>query len=424
MENDKILALVDCNSFYCSCERVFNPRLEGKPVVVLSNNDGCAISRTDEAKALGIEMGVPFFKIKDLIRRHKIHVFSSNYTLYGDMSRRIMNLLKDFTPDLEVYSIDEAFLDLSGFKTRNIEKYAQLIRSTILTQTGIPVSIGLGSTKVLAKMANRLAKRKSAQTEGVFSLLDKKTQDHELAHFEVRDVWGIGRQSARKLNHLGIFSAKQLRDCDERLIQKQLTVVGARLVQELRGISCLTLEQMPKERKTICSSRSFGRPVFKLDELKEAIAHHVHSTAEKLRKDRSLAQALIVFIQTNPHKSVPQYYNSTLVELPVGSSSTPKLIRHAFCALASIFREGYEYKKCGVILNDLQPKANSQLDLFSSGDTLQDEILMQTMDAINRREGSGTIKPAACGVDPFWRGRRELRSQAYTTRWSELLTVR
>lgn len=424
MKTDKIIALVDCNSFYCSCERVFNPSLEGRPVIVLSNNDGCTVARTDEAKALGIEMGAPYFQIKDLLKKHNVHVFSSNYTLYGDMSRRVMSILKDYTPDMEVYSIDEAFLDLSGFKTRDLLSYVRAIRADVLKQTGIPVSIGIGPTKVLAKVANRISKKNKATSQGVFSILDRSTQERELAKFLVQDVWGIGRQSTKKLNDLRIYTAKDLRDANAHLIQKQLTIVGRRITEELRGNSCIDLEQIVKEKKTICSSRSFGKPIRAKEEIRESIANHVHTATEKLRKDKSVARSITVFVQTNPFKNVPQYYNSATVELLSGSSSTLKLIRQASLALEAIFREGYEYKKCGVILNDLAPKRDAQLDLFGSADSLRDDTLMVTMDAVNARDGKGTLKPAACGINQFWKMRSEMRSQAFTTRWGELLRVK
>lgn len=423
MKTDRVIALVDCNSFYCSCERVFNPNLEGKPVIVLSNNDGCTVARTDEAKALGIQMGAPFFQIKDLVKKHKVHVFSSNYTLYGDMSRRVMNILKNYTPDMEVYSIDEAFLDLTGFKSRDVMAYAKSIRADVLKQTGIPVSIGIGPTKVLAKVANKVSKKNKAQSEGVFSVLDKSLREEVLSRFPVEDLWGIGGQSVKKLRVHKIHSAKDLREANEYLVQKQLTIVGRRILEELRGNSCIELEQIVKEKKTICSSRSFGRPVKDLEELRESVANHVHTAAEKLRRDKSIARSLTVFIQTNPFKNVPQYYNSATVELLSGSSSTIRLIKHASEALRAIYREGFEYKKCGVILNDLLPKREFQTDLFGTSDSLKDDQLMATMDALNLKEGKGTVKPAACGIGQFWKMRSEMRSQAFTTRWSELLKI-
>lgn len=393
-------------------------------MIVLSNNDGCAVARTDEAKALGIEMGAPFFKIKELVEKHKVHVFSSNYSLYGDMSRRVMALLRDFTPALEIYSIDEAFLDLTGFTSRDLVAYAHEIRAVILKQTGIPVSIGLAPTKVLAKVANRLSKKNKVETQGVFSLLDPEAQARALEKFPVQDIWGIGRKSAQKLHELKIFTAKELRDADEQVIQKRLTIVGARIVKELRGSSCISLEQIIREKKSICSSRSFGSPIFRLEELQEAVANHVHNAAEKLRRDASIARAITVFVQTNRYKNVPQYANSATQELLSGSSSTPKLIRQAYSALSAIFQEGYEYKKCGVILSDFVAKKDSQFDFFGTADSPQEDALMQTMDSINLREGKGTVKPAACGMNPLGRSLSEMRSQSFTTRWSELLTVK
>lgn len=418
-----MIALVDCNSFYCSCERVFNPNLEYKPVIVLSNNDGCAVARTEEAKALGIEMGVPFFKIKDLVNKEGVYVFSSNYTLYGDMSRRVMNLLKNYTPKMEVYSIDEAFLDFSGFKQKDLESYAKNIRHQVLQQTGVPVSIGIGSTKVLSKIANRIAKKNKIQNEGVFSLLDERVKNKALEIFDVKDIWGVGERSAAKLYDLGIRTASQLRDADLALIQKKLTVAGVRLVQELRGISCFEIENTVKEKKSICSSRSFGRPVSSLDELKESVANHVHSAAEKMRRDNSVAGSVQVFIQTNPFNSSSQYYNSVTIDLLPVTSSTVKIIKQAFQGLESIFKSGYDYKKAGVLLSNLAPKKEIQMDLFGECDRWRDYKLMEVMDALNRREGQGTLKPAACGVNHFWKMLSGMKSKAYTTRWSELLEV-
>ncbi len=366
MSSEKIIALVDCNSFYCSCERVFNPSLEGKPVIVLSNNDGCAIARTDEAKAIGIKMGAPFFKIKDVIKKHNIHVFSSNYTLYGDMSRRVMEILREYTPELEIYSIDEAFLDLTGFKKRDLIQYSQDIRQRVLKLTGIPVSIGLGPTKVLAKVANRLLKKDKIKNQGVFSVLDPLVCEQALNTFPIEDIWGISRKSTQKLHDLRIYTARQLRDANETLIQKKLTVVGARIMQELKAVSCLDLEQVQQDKKNICSSRSFGRPVFAKEELQEAIANHVHTATEKLRRQKSIARSILIFIQTNPFKNIPQYYNSTTIELPSWTSVTTKLIHQAFYGLDSIYKSGFEYKKCGIILNDIIPKSESQLDFFGS----------------------------------------------------------
>jgi DNA polymerase V len=420
---DEVFALVDCNSFYCSCERVFNPKLERKPVIVLSNNDGCAVARTDEAKALGIGMGDPFFKIKDLCKKNDVAVFSSNYTLYGDMSRRVMTALSEFSPEMEIYSIDEAFLSLSGFKNKDLTEYGQEIRRTIRQLTGIPVSVGIAKTKVLAKLANKLAKKNKSKTGGVLFLNDPKEYQKSLDSFPVGDIWGIGRQSSKKLAMQNIFTASQLRDANELVIQKILTIQGRRIVKELRGEPCITLQLIEADKKQIVSSRSFGRPVFKIDELRESIANHVTTAAEKLRKQKSLTKSIIVFVQTNPFKNVPQYYNSGFVNMMSGTSVTNKMIRHAFNILDQIYKEGVEYKKCGVMLADLFPKANSQVDMFGFSDSLKEDRRMSVVDQINQFHGQGAVKPGACGTDQFWQMLSQMKSPCYTTRWNELLKV-
>jgi DNA polymerase V len=417
-----IFALVDCNSFYCSCERVFQPSLNKKPVIVLSNNDGCAVARTDEAKALGIEMGAPYFKIKDLCKKNQVAVFSSNYTLYGDMSRRVMTLLSEFTPEMEVYSIDEAFLSLTGIN-KNLTDYGLEIRQQIKQQTGIPVSVGIAPTKVLAKMANKLCKKGALKSKGVLSLESPQQIENFLNIFPVEDLWGVGRKSAEKLHALNIKTARHLRDANENLIQKILTIQGRRIVRELKGESCLDLELIEKEKKQIVSSRSFGRPIYKIEDLQEAIANHVSAACEKLRRQNSYAKALIVFVQTNPFKNTPQYYNSGVMNLMSGTSVTNKLIKHAFQILQSIYKDGYEYKKCGILLADLLPKSHSQTDLFGNYDNLDEELQMEVLDKINLHHGTGTLKFAACGVNQFWRMLSEMKSPCYTTRWSELLKV-
>lgn len=422
MKQNEVFALVDCNSFYCSCERVFQPSLNNKPVIVLSNNDGCAVARTDEAKALGIEMGAPFFKIKDLCHKNNVSVFSSNYTLYGDMSRRVMTLLSEFTPELEVYSIDEAFLSLKGF-SRNLTDYGIEIKSLIKNQTGIPVSIGIAPTKVLAKIANKLSKKGSLKSVGVLSL-EKESQITELLKtFPVEDVWGIGRKSAEKLRALRIRTALDLREANESMIQKILTIQGRRIVRELKGESCIHLELIEQSKKQIISSRSFGRSVTKIEDLQESIANHVSTAAEKLRRQKSYAKSIIVFIQTNPFKNTPQYYNSGVMNLMTGTSVTNKLIKSSFQILKSIFKDGYEYKKCGVMLVDLYPIKNSQTDLFGLFDTPDEELQMEVLDKINLYHGNGTLKFAACGVNQFWKMLSEMKSPCYTTRWTELKNV-
>ena len=421
--SDKIFALVDCNSFYCSCERVFQPKLQNKPVIVLSNNDGCAVARSDEAKAVGIQMGDPFFKIKDLVKKHDVKVFSSNYSLYGDMSRRVMQTLALFSPDMEVYSIDEAFLSFKGFERRNLTEYALQIKEKVYQDTGIPVSIGIGPTKVLAKAANKLSKKNKILTKGVFDIRDPLVQEKALRSFPAEDIWGIGRKSSQKLLNYNIKTALDLRNANEQFIQKLLTIVGRRILQELRGESCLDLEDI-KNKKQIISSRSFGRPVTSLQELQEATANHITNACEKLRRQKSATQSLSVFIQTNPFKNTPQYFNSAHATLLSSTCVTNKLIHKAFELLSSIYEKGFEYKKVGVILSSIHPQGSSQLDLFSNFDTPQEINLMRAIDSINEREGKNTVKFAACGIHQFWKMLSQMKTPAYTTRASEFLQVK
>lgn len=421
--SELIFGLVDCNSFYCSCERVFRPSLNNKPIIVLSNNDGCAVSRTDEAKALGIEMGAVYYQIKELVKKHDVKVFSSNYTLYGDMSYRVMQILSTFVPEIEIYSIDEAFLSFTGMKSIDLNKYVLEIKDTVLQQTGIPTCIGLGPTKVLAKVANKIAKKQINKTYGVFNLCDPDFKNEVLKKFPVEDIWGIGRQSAKKLHEYKIQTAFELMKSDPEHIRKFLTVVGSRIVEELRGISCLDLELDAEDRKQIVSSRSFGRQVKDLNELRESVANHITNAAEKLRQQNLQCGHLSVFVQTNPFKNVPQYYNSAASKLLTATCVTPKLISEAFTLLDRIYRDGFEYKKVGVILNDLSKNSYIQQDFFGTTDKDTEIKYMKTIDDINRYHGKGTVKFAACGINQFWRMLSEMKSPCYTTRWSELLRV-
>lgn len=424
MKRTPIFALVDCNSFYCSCERVFRPDLNNKPVVVLSNNDGCVVARTDEVKALGLPAWEPYFKIKDDIKKHNVHVFSSNYTLYGDMSGRVMNTLAQFAPEMEVYSIDEAFLSFTGMEKMNLTEYSKQIRKTVLQNTGIPTCIGIGPTKVLAKVANKVAKKDKIRTQGVFNLCDPEYREKVLKVFPVEDIWGIGKQSAKKLHEHKIKTAWQLKQADPSYIQRFLTIVGSRIVKELDGISCLDLETDVEDRKQIVSSRSFGRQVKSITEIQESIANHVTTACEKLRKQNLMCKNITVFVQTNPFKNAPQYHNSANMDLLSGTSVTPKLIKNAFKLLDAIYKEGFEYKKCGVIFNDLYSKNTQQLDFFGRSDTLEQEAFMETIDKLNKFHGKGSVKFAACGIDQFWKMLSEMKSPCYTTRWSELLKVK
>ncbi len=420
-------ALVDCNNFYASCERVFNPRLQGRPIVVLSNNDGCIVARSNEAKALGIGMGKPFFQCRDVIGKHRVHVFSSNYALYGSMSERVMATLAQFTPEMEIYSFDESFLYLSGCdhlsEYNDLTEYARTIRTTVMRWTGIPVSIGVARTKTLAKIANRLAK-KSAGAKGVFNLIDSPYIDQVLEQVRVFDIWGIGKQNGKKLREKGVLNAKQLRDIDDNLIRKQMGVVGLRLVYELRGISCLSLETRPPPRKGIISSRSFGRKIESLEELKEAVTAYVTNAAAKLREQNLAARLLTVFLTTNPYsKSDGQYSNSIVVRLPAATNNTAELIHRAMRGVERIYKKSFRYKKAGVMLDELIPADQIQGTLFDYSNVERDKKLMETFDEVNTTMGSGTLKYATQGSTQPWSGRCKNRSPRYTTSWKELVNV-
>ncbi len=414
-----VFALVDCNNFYVSCERVFNPKLQGEPVVVLSNNDGCVVARSEEAKALGIAMGVPAFQIRHLIRAHDVQVFSSNYALYGDMSRRVLDTLAQFTPNLEVYSIDEAFLSLSGFTARNLAEYGRTIRATVKRWTGIPVSVGIAETKTLAKIAGEMAKH-SRDAGGVCDLATSVDRTALLAKIPVEDVWGIGPNWARFLTEHDVRTARDLRDADEHWIRKRIGVVGARIVQELRGVSCFALEDCPPPKQGITVSRMFGRPITTLTEMREAVATYTARVGEKLRRERLAATVLTVFLTTNPFKDEPQYSNAVTIKLPVATDATPELLRHALCGIEHIYRDAYRYNKAGVMLTALVPASQRQLDLFEDQDRERSSRLMRVLDRINTEMGAGTLRYAAEGYVKHWRTRFERRSLVNTTNWRDL----
>lgn len=430
------VALVDCNNFYASCERVFQPRLEGKPVVVLSNNDGCVIARSNEAKALGIEMGTPLFKVKGLIQREGARFVSSNYALYGDLSRRVMQTLSQFTPELEVYSIDEAFLNLTGIfasgrtdierENEELIAYAQSIRATTRKWTGIPVSVGVAPTKTLAKLANRLAKKR-AGSDGCFNLRQRADIDDLLESVDVGDVWGIGPRYGARLKMEGVYTARQLRDADERWIQKtmKMGVVGARIVYELRGIPCIPMELIPASKQGIACARSFSYPVETYNDLKESVIAYTCRAAEKARGQGSAAGALTVFVMTNPFKSEPQYYNSKTVRFRVATASSREMARHAVLLLRQMYRRGYRYKKSGVILSELIPRDRAQTVFFDEweAERERDADLMKAVDRINAKMGGGTVRLAGAGIHPRWAMKREYKTPSYTTDWRELKRV-
>lgn len=417
-----IFALVDCNNFYASCERLFSPSLEGKPVVVLSNNDGCVIARTDEAKNLGIGMGVPVFEIQNIILCNNVHVFSTNYALYGDISQRVMNVLSSMVPDMEIYSIDEAFLDFSHIDKDQIMDVSKEICERVLQFTGIPVSIGIGKTKTLAKAANQLAKIRN-DGEGVCSLIEEVHINDCLARIPVSEVWGVGEKFNAFFQRSGIFSAGDLKLADENRLREQLGVAGQRLVLELSGKICYQLHSNPEIKKEICTSRSFGHPIDSYEELEEATTSYAAKVAYKLREQESVAQTILVFVMTNKYAPGPQYVNYQVVNLPTPSNQTQVIIQYAIKALSILFRKGYKYKKTGIIAAGLLPSSVSQLSLWSQGNTERSSTLLETMDQINKKHGLEKVKFAVQGDGQTWKMRQHNLSPNYCTRWDEILTV-
>jgi DNA polymerase V len=413
------VALVDANNFYASCEAEFQPKLSGLAVVVLSNNDGCVIARSPQAKAAGIKMGEPVFKIRQLIQQQNIQIFSSNYPLYGDMSQRVMTCLGEFTPEIEFYSIDEAFLDLSGFSWKDLAEYGEQIRSCVRQWTGITVSIGIGPTKTLAKIANRVAKKSGC---GVCDLAQNDA-DKILSLTDVSDVWGIGRRYAKSLRSHGIETALQLKEADPTWARKSYSVVMQRTILELRGYSCIPVELAPPSRQSITVSRSFSRPVTELQELKEAIATHLSRAAEKLRLYHLTANVLQVFALTSRFRD-NYYSNGVTVSLPVATQDTAELLFYALHGAETIFRPGLLFKKAGVLLLELQPETIVQGHLFEQRDTERSKLLMQTLDNLNRQFGARAVQYAAAGLKKGWGMKQEQRSPRWTTRWNELLVVR
>ena len=416
------LALVDCNNFYVSCERVFNPKLEGVPVVVLSNNDGCAVARSAEVKALGIKMGEPWFKMKEIAKRHGIIALSSNYALYGDMSARVMSTLSHFSPRQEIYSIDECFLDLKGFDPLSLARYGQSMRRTVRQHTGIPVCVGMADTKTLAKLANHCAKKGYAGSDGVCDLgsLTAHQRSELYAQIDVGEVWGVGNKIGDKLRGLGISTVEDLRTADAVLIRSHFSVVLGRTVQELNNTPCIELEKAGTPRQQIMVSRSFGACVSSLCELSESVAYYTSTAAEKLRRDGSVAASLCVFLRTNPfNEKQPQYEKSLIVPLVRPCDDTTILVRSALLGLKQIYRAGFEYKKTGVLLMGLHPRGALQTTLFDEP-CAKSEQLMQVMDAINLKMGRGSVSIAASGVKRRWAMRRDLVSPNYTTEWKEL----
>jgi DNA polymerase V len=418
-----MFALVDCNNFYASCERVFNPAIRARPVVVLSNNDGCIIARSNEAKALGFKMGDPYFKVKPQIARHGVAVFSSNYTLYGDMSQRVVQTLEQLAPSVEVYSIDEAFLDLTGFTDEAMTTLSAQIRRTVRQWTGIPVSVGIGPTKTLAKAASRLAKKRP-DAQGVWSLLTPSAQHDALSTLPVVDVWGIGRQWAKLLESQGVTTALALSEQSDAWLRKHLNVVGQRTAWELRGIPCIPLELAPQARKGIMVSRSFGRRLTEFEPVREALAAHVTRVAEKLRREHRRARQMMIFLHNSPFDPKDAHVSrQASFQLPHPTSDTTELIHHACQALARLYRPGVRYSKCGVMLTELTPDTVHQGDFLDTRNTARSKQLMATLDAINRRMGRDSVFYAASGVERDWAMAATMKSHHFTTDWQQLLRV-
>ena len=418
-----MIALVDCNNFYVSCERLFNPTLEGKPVIVLSNNDGCAVARSEEAKAIGIKMGAPLFKIEALVREHKVAVFSSNYTLYGDLSSRVMATLANFAPQLEVYSIDEAFLDMNDMKMLDLLKIGTTIRQKVKQDIGIPVCVGIAPTKTLAKMANRYAKKKLRDI-GVYYACNETMIDELLRYTEVADIWGVGRQYASLLHSNGFKTAYDLKHAPDEWIRKNMTVQGERLLNELRGIPSKEWEFEPKRKKNICTSRSFGKLLADRRTILEAVSNHTASCALKLRNEKSCARAILVFIHTNPHKaSEPQYSRSVTIQLETATNDSSTLIKHAIMGLDIIFKSGYRYMKCGVIVLDLVPDNEVQLSLFMGAVDGRKKRMLQALDQVNKNFGKDTLRFAVQGYQKEYRLKSAHLSKHYTTDINEVLEI-
>ena len=407
------IALVDCNSFYVSCERLFNTSIIKKPVIVLSSNDGCVISRSTEAKTLGIKMGEPYFKVKKIVKKNNVKIFSSNYSLYGDISRRVMKTLKQFSPKIEIYSIDEAFLDLSSIKDKDLLEYGSRIRKTILKWTGIPTSIGIATTKTLSKIANHIAKKDNL---GVINLINTQQIDKILKKIKINDVWGVGRQLTQFYIKNGINTAYQLKKMPDGWIKKNTNVFGGRTAMELKGLSCISLETYQEKRKNCCVSRSFGRKVTKLEELNESVTTHCLNAAEKIRLDNQTTKKITVFIRTNPFQKDKNYYvNSKDIDLPIRTNDSIELVKQALIALKCIYKKGYKYQKVGIIfsaLNDVDIYKKNLFSLINSEE--KRKKLMKAIDYTNNKYGRNALSIAHAGLKKKWNIKRQHYSKIDT----------
>ncbi len=416
----KKIALVDCNSFYVSCERLFKPSLAKKPVIVLSSNDGCIISRSNEAKLLGIKMGDPYFKAKKIILENNVKVFSSNYSLYGDISRRVMRTLRYFVPEMEIYSIDEAFLDLTNFPDHLVELFSKKIRNTVLQWTGIPTSIGIANTKTLSKIANHIAKKEKS---GIVNLINVKNTDPILEKININDVWGVGKQLTKFYIKNNIFNAKQLKNVSNTWIKKNSNVLCSRTAMELRGISCIDLEIYQSKRKSCCVSRSFGTKVENFQEIKESIAAHCLNAAEKIRSESLFAKTITVSIRTSPFQNKGMYYaNSKTIDFPIATDNSIEIVKTALLGLKFIFKKGYKYQKSGIVLSGLSNSENTE-NLFSSVKDNKIRKLMKSIDFTNHKYGRSTLSLADAGINKKWNIKKKYSSKIDTANFYSLPTI-
>ena len=419
-----MFALVDCNNFYASCERVFQPQWKGKPVVILSNNDGCVIARSNEAKALGIPMGAPAFKYQAQFKRQKIKVFSSNYPLYGDMSSRVMSILERYTPNIELYSIDEAFLQFKGFDLFDLQKEGMKMQKQIKKWTGIPVSVGIAPSKALAKIANKIAKKFAVKTGGVYSINTEEKRIKALKWTSISDVWGIGRQHLEQLEAIGVANAWQFSLLSDDWVRKQMSVLGLRLKKDLQGLPSIQLEEVKAPKKGIATTRSFEGNLTSFSDLEERVSTFASNCAEKMRKQQSSCQALLVFIRSDPHKKdVISYRNSCVLTLPYATNSSIILSRYAILGLRKIFKENIAYKKAGVMIMGLLPTEKRQLNLFENNNT-KHVALMKSLDKIHKRFGPYQIKLANQDLNRTWKMKQQYLSNRFTTELKDVITVK
>ena len=419
-----MFALVDCNNFYASCERIFQPTLEGKPIAILSNNDGCVIARSNEAKALGLPMGAPAHKFSSFFKQHNVQVFSSNYPLYGDMSQRVMEVLRQFTPELEVYSIDEAFLHFEGFDQYDMNAYAQQMRKRVRKWTGMPVSIGLGPSKGLAKVANRVAKKFADKTNGVYVIDSDEKRIKALKWLPIADVWGIGRQHARRLAFNEVKTAYDFTQLSDEWVRKHMSVVGLRLKKDLEGTASIPMELTTPAKKAIATTRSFETLIDSYEEMRERISTFATLCAEKLRAQGSSCHAVYVFVRSNPFMpDLPQYRNGTLLGMPFATQSSLSISKYALKGLEQIYKSGIQYKKAGVMVTGIVPKTAQQLTLFDGEDTRHD-ALMQQIDSLHRKFGPHKIKLANQDLSRTFKMKQAHLSPRYTTDIQDIITVR